>query len=90
MIVGGYNIIDFEGKEFIFNQNITVTKDIVDKLKDVSKPCVIGNLSVTSDGYSATIAPMFSGHFIVAGKHTHNMADVTISVTGDTTIMFGA
>lgn len=89
MIVGGYNIIDFGGEEFTVNQPITVSKDIVDKLKDVTKPCVIGNFNIVSESFNATVAPMFSGHYIVAGAHTHSMVDVTVSVTGDTTIMFG-
>lgn len=89
MIIGGYNIVDLGGAELTVNQNITVSRDIVDKLKDESKPCVIGNFTITSESFSATVAPTFSGHFIVAGAHTHSLVDITLSVTGDTTIMFG-
>ena len=89
MIVGGYNIIDFGGKEFVVNQNITVDRSIVDKLKDITKPCVVGNFEITSESFNAFVAPIFTGHYIVSGSHTHSMVDIVLSVTGDTTIMFG-
>lgn len=89
MITGGYNIIDFEGREFTVNQNITVDSAIVDKLKDITKPCVVGNFELTSESFNAFIAPIFTGHYIVSGSHVHSMLDTVLSVTGDNTIMFG-
>lgn len=89
MIVGGYNIIDFEGREFTVNQNITVDSSIVDKLKDTTKPCIVGNFVISSESFNAIVAPMGTGHYIVSGSHTHSMVDIVLSVTGDTTIMFG-
>lgn len=90
MIVGGYNIVDFEGKEFNLNKNITVDSSIVDKLRDITKPCVVGNFGITSESFNAFVAPIFTGHYIVSGSHTHSMVDIVLSVTSDTTIMFGA
>lgn len=88
MIVGGYNIVDFEGREFAANQNITVDSSIVDKLRDTTKPCIVGNVVITSDSLNVVIAPMCTGHYIVSGSHTHYMVDIGLSVTGDNTIMF--
>lgn len=90
MIVGGYNIVDFEGKEFNLNKNITVDSSIVDKLKDTTKPCIVGNFTIISDSFNAVVGPMGTGHYIVSGSHTHSMVDIVLSVTSDTTIMFGA
>ena len=90
MIVGGYNIIDFGGQKFSLNQNIKVDKSIVEKLKDTSKPCIVGNFEIASASFNAIVCPMSTGHYIVSGSHTHSMVDITLSVTGDDTIMFGA
>lgn len=87
MIIGGYNIVDFEGRKFVANQNITVDSSIVDKLKDTTKPCVVGNFELTSEEVNSFIAPCFSWHYIVSGSHTHIFSGFTISVTGDNTIM---
>ena len=88
MITGGYNIIDFGGQEFSIKQNITEDKSIVDKLKDTTKPCVVGNFAISSDSFNGIVAPMGTVHFIVQGSHIHSMASIAISVKGDTTIMF--
>lgn len=88
MITGGYNIIDFEGKQFNINKNITVDSSIVDKLKDITKPCVVGNVYITTDDGNVFFGPMFTEHYIGSGADTHVMGDITISVTGDTTITF--
>lgn len=90
MITGGYNIIDFEGREFTENQNITVDSSIVEKLRDTTKPCVVGNFTISSESFSAFVAPTGTIHRIVDGSHIHFMESISISVTGDTTIMFGA
>lgn len=89
MIAGGYNIIDFEGKEFTVNQIVTVDSSIVDKLRDMTKPCVVGNFEISSESSSVSFGPTFTGHYIDSGHHTHAMPDIVISVTGDNTIKFG-
>lgn len=89
MITGGYNIIDFEGEQFSINKTITVDSSIVDKLNDITKPCVVGNVNITSEDFDAFLAPTFTDHYIVSGIHTHVIGDVNVSVSGDTTIIFG-
>lgn len=88
MIIGGYNIIDFEGKHFNIDQEITVDSSIVDKLKDITKPCVVGNFDYTFDGIETFIATMVTSHVISDGSHLHFAGESIISVTGDTTIKF--
>ena len=88
MITGGYNIIDFEGQEFAVNKNITVDSSTVDKLKDITKPCVAGNFYINSENGLTFFGPIFTDHYIVSGNHTHVTGDVAISVAGDTTIIF--
>ena len=88
MVTGGYNIIDFKGKQFNTKQNITVDSSIVDKLKDITKPCVVGNFNITHEDTKAFYAPSFAEHYIVSGVHAHLIGDIAITVTGDTTIMF--
>lgn len=88
MITGGYNIIDFGGAEFTGNQNITVDSSIVDKLKDITKPCFVGNFKITLKSFNSFVAPTYTAHYIVEGAHAHIVGDIILSVTGDTTIMF--
>lgn len=46
MISGGYNIIDFMGKEFISTQLVEVSDEIISKFTDFSKPVLFGNFTV--------------------------------------------
>lgn len=87
--VGGYVMVDLSPYEINIitgaSTPITVSKEIVEKLKQFEKPVLITHFDFTIDGGNAEYMG-YTQHSVTAGVHMHNCNLFNINVSGDTQI----
>lgn len=89
--VGGYVVVDFEGININVNSGastpVTVPQSTVEKLRQFNKSVCIAHTEITVDGGNVEMQG-FTVHARSAGIHQHELANMRISVTGDTQVTF--
>lgn len=91
--VGGYAIVSLAGVTVNIGKDTgnAVVNNIdpvtVSKLRDLSKPVLMQDLTITTAGATIEVAG-FAPHVIQAGVDKHIYGNVTVSVVGDTSLQF--